>query len=428
MSADVLNVDGARTHTGEGARPAGVIQDRYLLISHIPIYRRSDGQYGTGRLWHKDLVGHFRVLKHLVVAAPIIADWPEDVVPFTPAQTDGGSVEFVSLPFGKSVAQVLRALPEIVSTLWRETGASKIVHIGVTGGPIPLGWLAGPIAKLRHRFLVVMIESSPWRVDGSAPLPRRLRGLATEGFAHLLCNLASASFFTQSEYMKRYLRNPEKGFINTASWIDDHNVLATDQARAVWAGKPATLRVAFAGRLVAEKGVPVLLEALRALEERGVPLECDIFGTGELAAACAAAADTMNGSVKVRARGSLPYDESFFAALRGYHAVVIPSLGEEQPRIVYDAFSQALPCLASDTAGLRQCIEEQVTGRLTPPGDSARLAELLAWAATHPRELERMGMAALEVARKFTHENMHRERCEILIRRLSAHGAQAASS
>lgn len=427
MSVDVSSFDGARTHTGDpGAE--GVIRDRYLLISHIPIYRRSDGQYGTGRLWHKDLVGHFRVLKRLVIAAPIIGEWPDDVVPFTPDELAGGSVEFVSLPFGRTVAQTLRAVPEIVSTLWRETGASKIVHIGVTGGPIPLGWFAGPIAKFRNRFLVVMIESSPWRVDGHAPLPRRLRGVATEGFAHLLCNLASASFFTQSEYMKRYLRNPEKGFINTASWIDDDNVLSTDGARASWAGKPSTLRVAFAGRLVSEKGVSVLLDALRALDARRVPLECDIFGTGDLAEACAAAANAMKNSVTVRVRGSLPYDETFFAALRGYHAVVIPSLGEEQPRIVYDAFSQALPCLASDTAGLRQCIEESVTGRLASPGDSPRLAELLEWATTHRRELERMGMAALEVARKFTHGNMHRERCDVLLRRLRTSGPQAAST
>jgi glycosyltransferase involved in cell wall biosynthesis len=120
----------------------------------------------------------------------------------------------------------------------------------------------------------------------------------------------------------------------------------------------------------------------------------------------------------------LAYDASFFAAIRQYHAVVVPSLTEEQPRIVFDAFSQAVPCLASDTSGLRQCIDEGVNGRLTRAGDAVAWADLLDWAARDRASLDRMGINALTAARALTHRQMHSDRRAILVEKLASFAFQ----
>ena len=55
------------------------------------------------------------------------------------------------------------------------------------------------------------------------------------------------------------------------------------------------------------------------------------------------------------------------------------------------------------------------TGKLTKPNDPVALAELLKWSGQNLHQLETMGMAAIETARTLTHQQMHRQRWEILL-------------
>jgi glycosyltransferase involved in cell wall biosynthesis len=112
----------------------------------------------------------------------------------------------------------------------------------------------------------------------------------------------------------------------------------------------------------------------------------------------------------------VPYGEPFLNLLRGFDAVVVPSLSDEQPRITYDAFSQAVPVLGSATGGIREVVESGVDGRLTSPGDVGALAESIIWAAGNRSELRRMGLRGLAKVRGATHREMHRNRHALLRR------------
>ena len=97
---------------------------------------------------------------------------------------------------------------------------------------------------------------------------------------------------------------------------------------------------------------------------------------------------------------------------------MVPSLSDEQPRIVYDGYSQAIPILASKTAGLQDVIQNNLTGKLVRPNDAIALADLLeaSWHELEP--LKVMGMQSLHTARGMTHQKMHEQRWEILIEEL----------
>ena len=73
-----------------------------------------------------------------------------------------------------------------------------------------------------------------------------------------------------------------------------------------------------------------------------------------------------------------------------------------------------------DTDGLRDCIEDRVTGRLCHSNDPAALADLIEWAATNPDSLRAMGMDCLERAGRMTHEHMHRQRVRLISANLPA--------
>src|SRR5262249_15177636 len=93
----------------------------------------------------------------------------------------------------------------------------------------------------------------------------------------------------------------------------------------------------------------------------------------------------------------------FFDFLQRYHAIVVPSLSDEQPRIVFDAAARGVPVLASDTDGLRPHVENDRTGRLIAPGNANALAEAMASWAGNPALLRDFAMRHLCRGRRKPH-------------------------
>lgn len=388
----------------------------YLLIVPIPFHPGPDGRLYVEPLWAKDIAEHVRYLPRLAIAAPAGSSPPPEG--FLPVPEGARPIPLA--PARSRLVAAATVLPDALR-LWRAIGRARIVHYGVAGWPYPAGWLAAPIARLRRRKRVVIVESAPWRTDRSARpgSPRRLIAALYEAMARRLVRSADIAIFTQSEYRDSMLGDPSRGWIIPASWIDEEGLLSPERAERDWDDRPcppgAPLALGFAGRLVAEKGVAILLEALRLLDRRdpAARVTVELYGAGPLLADCERLAAELRGPVRLRVRGVLPYGPAFFEAIRPLHAVLIPSLGDEQPRIVYDAWSQAVPFLGSDTAGLRDGLAGGAGGLLVPPGDPAALADAIAALAADPAPLRAHGIAGLARARALTHQEIHRRRRRI---------------
>jgi len=177
----------------------------------------------------------------------------------------------------------------------------------------------------------------------------------------------------------------------------------------------------FIGRLLPEKGLLVLLDAVAGALRGGVAVTLDIFGEGPLRDECAARIEALGSpGAAIRLRGTMPYDQRFFDAMRGYDALVVPSISDEQPRIVFDAYAQGLPVIASATEGLVQCVDDKVTGLLVAPRDVAALQERITELARDPAPLAAMARACVARARGLTHQQMHRVRWRLLVDRFPA--------
>src|SRR5262249_39092256 len=155
------------------------------------------------------------------------------------------------------------------------------------------------------------------------------------------------------------------------------------------------------------------LEALRSLDDRGIAAHVDTSGSGDQSDACREAASRFR-HVRLTNLEPVPYGKAIFERIRTYHAVLVPSLTQEQPRIVFDAYAQAVPVLASDTDGIRPYVENGKTGWLLPPGDAPALAAAIERASRAVPELRAMGMAGLRASHGFTHQAMHRWRSHLI--------------
>ena len=138
--------------------------------------------------------------------------------------------------------------------------------------------------------------------------------------------------------------------------------------------------VFFAGRLSEEKGLHVLIDAVRATP--GVQLR--VAGTGPMERALRERAE---GLENVRFLGHLDAD-SLEAERARCWVVAVPSVWyENAPLSVLEAFASGRPVLAADHGGLVEMVEPGVTGWRLPPGDVA------AWAST----LRRLPVAQAEI-------------------------------
>ncbi len=144
----------------------------------------------------------------------------------------------------------------------------------------------------------------------------------------------------------------------------------------------------YAGRLVGEKGIDVLLAAAATLPA-GVRLR--LVGSGRRAEQVRARVAAQRLSVDLL--GPLPPDQ-VTAQLRGATAAVLPALWEENcPMAVLEAAAQGVPVVASRIGGIPELVEDGVTGVLVPPGSAPQLSAALARLVAAPGEGARMGAA-----------------------------------
>lgn len=158
----------------------------------------------------------------------------------------------------------------------------------------------------------------------------------------------------------------------------------------------------------------MLLEATRLLNQRGVELSIDMMGSGALEDVCRRFTEREHGTVQLRFIEPVPYGPRFFDTLAEYDAVLVPSLSDEQPRVPFDAFSQGVPVIGSNTIGVREVVKDGVTGFLCPAGDAHELAAVLERHAKAREGLRNAGLYALEWVRDRTHAAMHLDRANIL--------------
>ena len=399
--------------------PSVVIDKPYLMVTFIPCFLDDRGAVWLEQGWHHDLVEHLVYLRNFTLCAPKLqksnqANLRALIVP------EGVCFRYIELPDRSSAGKALLGLPRTLLVLWRAIAEAAIVHSSVIGWPYPLGWLANPISVLRRKALIIVVESS-W-LSEKKTLVQKILNVLRQSIARWSCKHAAVALFTQPSYRDAlYSGSPGRAYVTPAVWINEHDILTEAEAQRSWDQKWATpVRLLFAGRLATSKGVEVLLEALRILDERGAKAKVDVIGEGSLRQSCLAAAAAFS-NVQLAVLEQVPYGAPFFELVRGYHAMLIPSLSDEQPRVVFDANAQAVPVVASDTPGLRPHVDDGQTGWLLEPGKAEVLAAAIEMAMAHPQKLRLMGLASLAATYGHTHVAMHRTRARILKQQLCPH-------
>ncbi len=131
---------------------------------------------------------------------------------------------------------------------------------------------------------------------------------------------------------------------------------APDTAPAPW--DDTRLKVLFVGRLDRQKGVDVLLAAVAPLDERVCV---------RVAGASVADGAAIEAPPNVEMLGWLNPPDATAAQLQAADVVVVPSRWEGFGLVAAEAMRAGKPVIASSVGGLRELVDDGVTGRLVPP-------------------------------------------------------------
>ena len=136
---------------------------------------------------------------------------------------------------------------------------------------------------------------------------------------------------------------------------------------------PGPLRVGFLGRLVPQKNLPYLFEAIRILNHTD-SATLDVFGDGSERERLATLARELGIGKQVRFHGAIA-PEDVPAAVDGCHLFAFSSLAEGQCLAALEILARGRPLVATPVGAFPEILKDVRLGLLAPPDAAQKFAE-----------------------------------------------------
>jgi len=145
-------------------------------------------------------------------------------------------------------------------------------------------------------------------------------------------------------------------------------------------------------RLSAQKGLPLLIEAVDALRRRNVSLHLAFVGDGEMRAELERMIAARGLGLMITITGYLD-SAGVRSRLLAARAMVLPSFAEGLPVVIMEALALRVPVITTAIAGVPELVNS-ACGWVVPAGSVEALADaMIAALAADPAELRKMGEA-----------------------------------
>jgi glycosyltransferase involved in cell wall biosynthesis len=305
-------------------------------------------------------------------------------------------IDFEPLPYYRALASPVEAGRTFVASLRRFWTLLDRVDAVWLLGPHPLAVGFALLAALRGRPVALGVRQDTVayvrsRHPGSRGL--LLAAAVLDGLFRLMARRC-AVVAVGTDIARRYSRS--RHLLPVAISLVSERDIAPSGARATtWDGE---LRVLSVGRLDAEKNPLLLADILARLVEHQPRWRLVVCGDGPLRGAL----DRRLRELGVRERadlvGYVPVEAGLLELYRSSHLLLHCSWTEGVPQVLYEAFAQRLPVVATDVGGVRDAADGAAV--LVAPGDAEASAAALETLAGDARLRERLVEAGAARARE----------------------------
>lgn len=305
----------------------------------------------------------------------------------------------------------IAALIEITG-VYRRLRPDIVHHVAVK--PALVGSLAARLAGVPN--MVNAIAGLGFVFASRSLKARLLRPLISLGFRALL-NGAHSRVIVQNPDDERLLTGrrlvaPERLVLIKGSGVDLEHFHPVPEPAVGPATPPVAVLVS---RMIWDKGIGILVEAARRLKTRGVALKVVLAGQPDPENPASIGADQLRAWHDEGIVEWVGFCDDVPGLWARSHIAVLPSwYGEGVPKSLLEAAACARPLVAADGPGLREVVQDGITGLLVPPRDAESLADSLQRLAEDPRLRQRLGQAARGLAeREFGEETVIRGTLEL---------------
>lgn len=247
------------------------------------------------------------------------------------------------------------------------------LHNHFANSSCSVAMLTGVMSGIPYSFMMhgpaVFFEAEKWRLDEK---------------------IARASFVT---CISNFCRSQGMLWSAPEHWAKMHIVHCGVQPdRYGRENLPAGKTLIFVGRLAAEKGVPVLLDAMAKLHAADPEVRLILVGDGSERPAIEARIADLGLTEAVNITGYLSQGD-VAKQLSQADIFTLPSFAEGVPVVLMEAMATGLPVVTTRIAGIAELVEDGVGGFLAPPGNPDELAAHLETLLKDPEQRTRMGHA-----------------------------------
>ncbi len=358
-------------------------------------YRRDDGALWAEMAFSNflaGLAGHFDRITLVGRLDPERGPWHHLV----PAE-----LGFEPLPYYGSLsnpAEPARVLLASLRRFWRLLGDVDAVWLL---GPHPLAVAFALLAALRRRPVALGVRQDLRQYMRNRHPRARVLRVATgllEGCFRLIA-LRCPVVVVGSEMARRYGRARHLLPISI-SLVPERDVLAPGaRPPRSWDGELLVLSV---GRLDTEKNPLLLADVLARLVADQPRWRLAVCGDGPLKTDLDARLRELGVRERAELLGYVPVETGLLDLYRSSHLLLHCSWTEGVPQVLYEAFAQRLPVVATDVGGVRDAAGGAAL--LVPPGDADACAHALERLAGDPDLRARLAEAGAARAREHSFE------------------------
>jgi len=175
----------------------------------------------------------------------------------------------------------------------------------------------------------------------------------------------------RNDFIQRYKLRNKNVFISSLSIYDYLSGRRTDENLPLKDGSGYSSRILFFGRINRYKGIDHLLKAFGKIVAKYPNTGLVIAGKGELNTSISGS----TGNVSIINR--FISNNELTVLIRESDFVVCPYIDATQSGVIMTAFAFKKPVIATDVGGLKEFVDDGITGLLVKPGDTDQLAEAM---------------------------------------------------
>lgn len=405
-----------------------MINTRYVHFNSIPLLLTESGRYLCDPFWAKELKRHIDYISDLNICCPIIittANSDMEKLKKTISYNFGEleditdyQLNLIPLEYCEGWLAVFKNFIPNFFKVKRALSPNCIAHSDCAGWPFPISYYLLPLRLFISFRWIAVLESTFFLMNkGDTFNLRRFFSHHLHSFLVRLClKEADARLITHLKYKNLFLKNAnQKVYIFQYSMIDNEFFTKEENVRKRLENiENRKVRFIMAGRLVQEKGVTLLLNAIEKLRQNNIEAEINIMGSGPLESSCKELASKPQGSVSMAYIDPIPYGRGFYEYLSTYDFLMLPNLSEEQPRIIFDSFGQGMSIICSDTEGLMATCKHLENSIIFKRGDLDSLCEAVEYIVNHKSKIIDLGINGLKYAQSRTYQRMHQDREKFL--------------